>query len=109
VDRDSGGRRARVDGASWGEVLVHGRWPMMRFPLATLIVNGAGCLISGLLAGLIMPNRLPRRLYWREFVVVGVLAGCTTFSTFGARYRTCHYLLVTCWLILVTAADASRA
>ena len=64
-------------------VLVHGRWPMMRFPLATLIVNIAGCLIIGLLAGLIMSNRFAPRLYWREFVFVGVLGGFTTFSTFG--------------------------
>jgi CrcB protein len=64
-------------------VVVHGRWPMMRFPLATLIVNVAGCLIIGLLAGLIMSERLTLRFYWREFLFVGVLAGFTTFSTFG--------------------------
>ena len=64
-------------------VLVHGRWPMMRFPLATMIVNIAGCLVIGLLAGLIMSERISPRLYWREFVFVGVLGGFTTFSTFG--------------------------
>ena len=64
-------------------VLVHVRWPAMRFPLATLIVNIAGCLVIGLLAGLIMSGRLTPRLYWREFVFVGVLGGFTTFSTFG--------------------------
>ena len=64
-------------------VLVHGRWPAMRFPLATLIVNIAGCLVIGLLAGLIMSGRLTPRLYWREFVFVGILGGFTTFSTFG--------------------------
>jgi hypothetical protein len=52
-------------------VLVHGRWPMMKFPLATAIVNVTGCLIIGLLAGLIMSNRITPRLYWREFVFVG--------------------------------------
>jgi len=64
-------------------VLVHGRWPMMKFPLATAIVNVTGCLIIGLLAGLIMSNRITPRLYWREFVFVGILGGFTTFSTFG--------------------------
>ena len=64
-------------------ILVHGRWPAMRFPLATLIINIAGCLLIGLLAGLIMSGRLTPRLYWREFVFVGVLGGFTTFSTFG--------------------------
>src|SRR5687768_12187831 len=64
-------------------VLVHGRWPMARFPFATLIVNVAGCLIIGLLAGLIMSERLTLRFYWREFLFVGILGGFTTFSTFG--------------------------
>ena len=64
-------------------VLVHSRWPMMRFPLATMIVNIAGCLLIGLLAGLIMSERIAPRLYWREFVFVGILGGFTTFSTFG--------------------------
>ena len=64
-------------------VLVHGRWPMARFPFATLIVNVAGCLIIGLLAGLIMSERLALRFYWREFLFVGILGGFTTFSTFG--------------------------
>lgn len=64
-------------------VLIHGRWPMMRFPLATLIVNIAGCLIIGLLAGLIISERIALRFYWREFLFVGILGGFTTFSTFG--------------------------
>lgn len=64
-------------------VLIHGRWPMARFPFATLIVNVAGCLIIGLLAGLLMSERLALRFYWREFLFVGVLGGFTTFSTFG--------------------------
>jgi fluoride exporter len=64
-------------------VLVHGRWPMLRFPLATLVVNVVGCLVIGVLAGLIMAGRITPRLYWREFVFVGILGGFTTFSTFG--------------------------
>jgi CrcB protein len=64
-------------------VLIHGRWPMARFPMATLVVNVAGCLIIGLLAGLIMSERLALRFYWREFLFVGILGGFTTFSTFG--------------------------
>jgi CrcB protein len=64
-------------------VLVQSRWPMMRFPLATFVVNVAGCLVIGVLAGLIMAGRITPRLYWREFVFVGLLGGFTTFSTFG--------------------------
>ena len=64
-------------------VLIHGRWPLARFPFATLIVNVAGCLIIGLLAGLIMSDRVALRFYWREFLFVGILGGFTTYSTFG--------------------------
>src|SRR5215204_4196064 len=64
-------------------VLVQGRWPMVRFPLATLLVNVVGCFVIGLLAGLIVSGRLTPRLYWREFVFIGILGGFTTFSTFG--------------------------
>ena len=64
-------------------VLVHGRWPLMRFPLATLVVNVVGCLVIGVLAGLVMSERIALRIYWREFLFVGILGGFTTFSTFG--------------------------
>lgn len=64
-------------------VLIHHRWPLMRFPLATLVVNVAGCLIIGVLAGLVISERITLRFYWREFLFVGLLGGFTTFSTFG--------------------------
>ena len=77
-------------GGALGSVARHGvnvavshRWPFMRFPLATLIVNVVGCLIIGLLAGLVMSERIALRFYWREFLFVGILGGFTTFSTFG--------------------------
>ena len=63
--------------------IVHQTWPLMRFPLATVIVNVVGCCIIGVLAGLVATSRLPMRTNWREFVFVGVLGGFTTFSTFG--------------------------
>jgi fluoride exporter len=63
--------------------LVQHEWPLLRFPLATAVVNIAGCAVIGLLAGLIASGRLPMRQPWREFVFVGVLGGFTTFSTFG--------------------------
>jgi CrcB protein len=63
--------------------LVHQEWPLLRFPLATVVVNIAGCAAIGVLAGLIATGRLPMRPAWREFVFVGVLGGFTTFSTFG--------------------------
>ena len=54
-----------------------------RFPLATVVVNLTGCLLIGLLAGLIASRRIVLPFYWREFVFVGLLGGFTTFSTFG--------------------------
>jgi CrcB protein len=54
-----------------------------RFPAGTLIVNLAGCLVIGALAGLLAADRLAMRPHWREFVFVGLLGGFTTFSTFG--------------------------
>ena len=64
-------------------VLVHQRWPSLTVPLATFVVNVVGCLTIGLLAGLISSGRIAPRLYWREFVFVGLLGGFTTFSAFG--------------------------
>jgi CrcB protein len=52
------------------------------FPYGTFVVNVTGCLVFGVLAGLaneramIGPNG-------RLFLLVGVLGGYTTFSTFG--------------------------
>jgi CrcB protein len=63
--------------------LIHQEWPLLRFPLATVLVNVAGCCAIGVLAGLVATARLPMRTNWREFVFVGILGGFTTFSTFG--------------------------
>ena len=63
--------------------LVHIRWLTTRFPVGTVVVNVAGCLVIGLLAGLLASERIALRAHWREFVFVGLLGGFTTFSTFG--------------------------
>lgn len=52
------------------------------FPLATLAVNVVGCLLIGLLLGLAEGERVERQ-EMRLFLIVGVLGGFTTFSTFG--------------------------
>jgi len=52
------------------------------FPYATLIVNVAGCLLIGLLGGLAENTRLisPEM---GLFLIVGLLGGFTTYSTFA--------------------------
>jgi CrcB protein len=79
-------------------ILVYQAWPLLRFPLATLLVNIVGCCVIGVLAGLIATGRLPMRTNWREFVFVGILGGFTTFSTFGLDTIT-----------LIRSGDSSRA
>jgi fluoride exporter len=63
--------------------VTHAHWLSTRFPAGTVAVNLAGCLIIGLLAGLVAVERIRFPFYWREFVFVGLLGGFTTFSTFG--------------------------
>jgi len=63
--------------------IVHARWLATRFPAGTVVVNLVGCLVIGLLAGLLASDRIAMRPNWREFVFVGVIGGFTTFSTFG--------------------------
>jgi CrcB protein len=53
------------------------------FPLGIFIVNVLGCLTIGLFAGLIASTRIHVGEVGRAFVVVGILGGFTTFSSFG--------------------------
>jgi CrcB protein len=52
-------------------------------PYATFLVNVAGCVVIGALAGRIAAGRLHLTPLLRTFVFVGVLGGFTTFSSFG--------------------------
>ena len=52
------------------------------FPWATLLVNVTGCFVIGLLA-VLSEDRGPIGPTGRLFLMVGVLGGYTTFSTFG--------------------------
>ncbi len=62
-----------------------GTWIMLkyggRFPLGTLIVNVSGSFLIGVLMTL-LTERLHPHPYWRLFLVVGLLGGYTTFSSF---------------------------
>jgi CrcB protein len=52
------------------------------FPWGTLVVNASGCLAIGVLATLLEERSLLGPS-WRLFLLVGVLGGYTTFSSFG--------------------------
>ncbi len=52
------------------------------FPYGTFVVNVTGCLLFGLLIGL-AENRLAVGTVARTFVLIGVLGGFTTFSSFA--------------------------
>ena len=62
--------------------LVQRQFPLSTFPYGTLAVNLLGCLIIGVLTGLIESRQLfgPE---FRKFALVGILGAFTTFSTFG--------------------------
>ena len=58
--------------------LVDGRWPI-GFPFATMLVNITGSFAIGLIAGL-TDNKS-----WQQFLMVGILGGFTTFSSFSLQ------------------------
>lgn len=75
--------------------LVHRQLPLAIFPFGTLLVNLLGCLLIGALAGL-AESRQVFGPQFRQFALIGILGGFTTFSTFGfetvAMLRDADYL-----------------
>ncbi len=69
--------------ARWGvaEALPRqdGGWPW-----ATLLVNLTGCLLIGVLTG-VLADRSPEPAWARPFLGVGVLGGYTTYSAFAVE------------------------
>ncbi|HEY7339215.1 MAG TPA: fluoride efflux transporter CrcB [Bryobacteraceae bacterium] len=82
-----------------------GTWIMTkytgRFPMGTFVINVTGSFLIGVLMTL-LTERLQPHPNWRLFLVVGVLGGYTTFSTFeyetfqavreGARWLAAIYV-----------------
>jgi CrcB protein len=52
-----------------------------RFPLGTFVINVTGSFLIGVLMTLLTGRSAPHP-YWRLFLVVGILGGYTTFSSF---------------------------
>jgi len=56
------------------------------FPAGTLLVNASGSLLIGLIAALGDPEgRLFVPAYARQFLMIGILGGYTTFSSFSLQ------------------------
>ena len=76
-------------GGALGSALRHGIHVAMQrvvgqpSPYAVALVNVTGCLAIGLLAGTIAAGRWSPTHTLRTFLIVGVLGGFTTFSSFG--------------------------
>lgn len=62
-----------------------GRWLGPGFPWATLAANVSGCLLMGLLAGLLI-GREAETTALRTFLATGILGGFTTFSAFSLDF-----------------------
>ena len=60
------------------------RWSGLSFPVATMSVNILGCLLLGILVGVVeASDRISAET--RVFLFIGLLGGFTTFSSFGAE------------------------
>ncbi|MBN8596691.1 MAG: fluoride efflux transporter CrcB [Planctomycetes bacterium] len=66
-----------------GSAIQHAWGP--RFPLGTLVVNVSGCLVMGLCIGTWI-GATPMREEFRLAILIGVLGGYTTFSSFGRDF-----------------------
>ena len=71
-----------IGGAARYLVLLAMKGICKGFPWATLAVNLVGCLMIGLLWGLLSRNAA-ENTSWGLFLTVGLCGGFTTFSTFS--------------------------
>ena len=56
------------------------------FPVGTLVVNALGCFVIGVFSALTGPDgAIWTSPLTRQFVMIGVLGGFTTFSSFGLQ------------------------
>jgi CrcB protein len=68
----------------WVQSLLLAVFGRAVFPLGTMVVNVSGCLVIGLLAGMFFgPRAMPINTDLRLAILVGILGGYTTFSSFS--------------------------
>ena len=81
-----------------------------KFPLSTFLVNVIGCIIAGVLAGLVIKHDLftPDA---RLFLFTGLLGGFTTFSAFGLEtvylLRRAEYATALAYVALSVSAGVA--
>jgi fluoride exporter len=75
--------------ARYGLTGVVQRFTTPYFPFGTFVVNILGCFVFGVLAG-VAEHRFVLGPEARAFLLIGVLGGFTTFSSFG--YETLQLL-----------------
>lgn len=63
--------------------VVHQRAMTSTFPIGIFVINVLGSVAIGLLAGVMASGRLHWSYPTRTFVIVGILGGFTTFSSFS--------------------------
>ena len=68
--------------ARYGLSGLASKWSERGLPIGTLLVNLVGCLLIGLLVPWMLGDRVARPEV-RSFVLIGLLGGLTTFSTYG--------------------------
>ena len=63
--------------------VIHQRNLAATFPIGIFVINVLGSVAIGVLAGLVASGRTALSLESRTFLIVGVLGGFTTFSSFS--------------------------
>ena len=76
-----------------------------RFPFGTLSVNLIGCLLIGIGATYMMGPQAVLREPYRFLLLVGLLGGFTTFSTFGLESIELLYQKKWAWLFVYVLAS----
>jgi fluoride exporter len=75
-------------GGAFGAIARHGLNAVVQgrystFPAGIFAVNALGCLAIGVFAGLLASSRIQVGEVGRTFIVVGLLGGFTTFSSYS--------------------------